>query len=111
MTRTHAVLNHHLHSLGIGDVPAVMADYTEDSVLLSITGVIKGTEALDLFFREFLSSMPEFMVDFRILRQDIVGEIAYIVWESPKYAPMGTDTFLIRDGKILTQTIASYLLK
>ena len=111
MTRTHAVLKHHLHSLGIGDVPAVMADYTEDSVLLSITGPIKGTQALDLFFREFLSSMPEFMFGFRILRQDIVGEIAYIVWESPKYAPMGTDTFLIRYGKILTQTIASYMLK
>ena len=55
--------------------------------------------------------MPQFMAGFRILRQEVIGQIAYIVWESPKYSPLGTDTFLIRDGKILTQTFAAHMLK
>ena len=55
--------------------------------------------------------MPHFMAGFRLLHQEVTGEIAYIVWESPKYAPLGTDTFRIRDGKILTQTFAAHMLK
>jgi ketosteroid isomerase-like protein len=111
MKSTHAVLDHHLQSLGSGDVNAVIADYTEDSVLLTANGPIKGTKALDAFFRGFLSAMPEFMAGFRMVRQEVLGDIAYIVWESPKYAPLGTDTFLIRGGKILTQTFAAHMLR
>ena len=55
--------------------------------------------------------MPEFMAGFKMLRQEVLGEIAFIVWDSPKYTPLGTDTFLIRDGKIVTQTFAAHLLK
>ena len=108
---THAVLDHHLQSLGSGDVSAVIADYSEDSVLLTANGPIKGIKLLDGFFRGFLSTMPQFMAGFRMLRQEVIGEIAYIVWESPKYTPLGTDTFLIRNGKILTQTFACHMLK
>lgn len=109
MSTTQAVLDHHLQSLGAGDVPAVIQDYTDDSVLLTPNGPVKGLKALDDFFRGFLSAMPEFMGGLRMLRQDVVGEVAYIVWESPKYTPLGTDTFVIRNGKIATQTFAAHL--
>ena len=111
MKSTDAVLDHHLQSLGSEDVSAVIADYTGDSVLLTANGPIKGIKLLDDFFHGFLSAMPQFMAGFRILRQEVIGEIAYIVWESPKYSPLGTDTFLIRDGNILTQTSAAHMLK
>ena len=46
---------------------------------------------------------------FEMIKQIIDGEIAYIVWtlESEQVKViLGTDTFVIRDGKILTQTFA-----
>jgi hypothetical protein len=45
---------------------------------------------------------------FKMIRQEISGEVAFIVWsaESDKYRfPLATDTFVIRNGKIVTQTV------
>jgi hypothetical protein len=33
------------------------------------------------------------------------GEIGYIAWKMPGVA-LGTDTFVVRDGKIVAQTVA-----
>jgi hypothetical protein len=43
-------------------------------------------------------------------RTEVVGEIAYIVWHSVNQGAdvtLGTDTFVIRDGKIAVQTFAA----
>jgi hypothetical protein len=48
-----------------------------------------------------------------MLKQVIEGEIAYIAWtfESEKVSiPFGSNTFVIRDGKIVTQTFAAQML-
>ena len=50
------------------------------------------------------------LVDFNITKQEVRGETAYIVWnaESKKYRfPLGTDTFVIKNGKIVSQTFAA----
>ena len=44
-----------------------------------------------------------------MLKQDIDGDTAYIVWKAEtadnRY-DLGTDTFVVKDGKIATQTFA-----
>jgi Aldo/keto reductase family len=45
-------------------------------------------------------------------KQVVEGEIAHILWSgnSPHYnAPLATDTFVMRDGKIVAQTFAAQL--
>ena len=44
-----------------------------------------------------------------LVRQDLEGEMAYIVWKAEPFIPMATDTFVIRDGKIVVQTYAGYM--
>ena len=48
-------------------------------------------------------------MSFEMLRQDVDGDTAYIVWKAEtadnRYE-IGTDTFLVKDGKIATQTFA-----
>ena len=39
-----------------------------------------------------------------LVHQDIHGEVAYIVWKADGFVKLATDTFMIRDGKIVTQT-------
>jgi len=42
-------------------------------------------------------------------RAEVVGEVAYIVWNTVNQGAdvtLGTDTFLVRDGKIAVQTFA-----
>jgi hypothetical protein len=46
-------------------------------------------------------------------RQEVHGEIAYIVWKADTPSldvPLGTDTFVVRDGKIVVQTFAGQLI-
>jgi hypothetical protein len=43
-----------------------------------------------------------------LARQDVEGEVAYIVWKAEPFIPLATDTFLIRDGKIVAQSFAAF---
>ncbi len=48
--------------------------------------------------------------EFNLINQSIEGEVAYVVWSasSEKYDfPIGTDTFVIKDDKIVVQTFAA----
>jgi hypothetical protein len=35
-----------------------------------------------------------------------VGEVAYLLWSGGAAFPFATDTYVVRDGKILVQTAA-----
>jgi hypothetical protein len=44
-----------------------------------------------------------------IKRQEIVGEVAFLLWEAKPWFPFCTDKFVVRDGKIKYQTLAAYV--
>ena len=48
------------------------------------------------------------MDNFKINRIVYDGELAYFTWEAKPLWSMATDTFIVRDGKILYQTFAIY---
>lgn len=103
---TQATLAHHLQAIAEG-ADAVMQDYTEDSVLFTPEGPIKGLAGIRSFYESFLaSSPPELIQALRLIRQDVDGEVAYILWNAEPFIPLATDTFLIRNGKILAQSFA-----
>lgn len=103
---TEATLSHHLQAFGEG-VEAIMADYTPDSVLFTPDGPLRGLEPIRGFFDGFLrNSPPELLRAMTLVRQDVDGEVAYILWNAPPYIPLATDTFLVRNGKIVAQTFA-----
>jgi hypothetical protein len=106
---TEATLAHHLHALTQGP-DAIMRDYSEDSVLMSPDGVLRGLAEIRPFFERFLAdSPPELLAAMTLVRQEVQGEIAYIVWKAEPFIPLATDTFLIRDTRILTQTFAVFV--
>ena len=43
---------------------------------------------------------------FNVTESVVDEEIAYITWEALPWFPLGTDTFVIREGKIQYQTFA-----
>lgn len=108
--KTLAVLAHHMQAIGEGDLDAILADYAEESTLFTPDGPLRGLEAVRAFFAGMMETLPPgFMEAFEMLRQDGDGEVAYIVWRAGDFAPLGTDTFIVRDGKIVVQTFASYM--
>lgn len=101
---TEATLAHHLQAIGQGIEP-IMSDYTEESVLFTPDGPIKGLAGISAFFANFLeSSPPELVQALTLLRQDVEGEAAYVLWQALPFIPFAADTFVIRQGKILMQS-------
>ena len=107
---TEAVLNHHLQAFLAGDVDETMKDYTEDSVLIVPDKTLEGLDSIREAFSNFFSGLfKPGTYDFTMDRTEVVGEVAYIVWHSVNQGAdvkLGTDTFVIRDGKIVLQTFA-----
>lgn len=110
MNLVEKTLNHHLQAFGEGNVTEILADYTEDSVLIVEDNVIKGLDNLKAFFQNlFDHSLPPGS-DFTLKHTQVVDNIAYLVWtaQTDKLSfKLGTDTCVIVDGKILKHTVAT----
>ena len=107
---TEQVLQHHLQAFDQGDMDGVMSDYAENAVLLTPKGPKQGHAEI----REVLEWMARsiFTPDckFQMIQQLVEDEIAFIVWAAESHQcriPLATDTFLVRNGKIVIQTFAA----
>jgi ketosteroid isomerase-like protein len=107
---TRSVVEHHIEALGKGDLDAVMEDYTEQSVLVTTQGAVSGLDNLRGGFQGAIDGLfkpgaHQFNLDELVVE----GEVAVIVWTLTSEAvdvPFGTDTFIVRDDKIVVQTAA-----
>ena len=107
-TDAKALIRNHLQAAGKG-VDAVMEDFTNDSVLITPDVTYRGLAEIRQFYTTFLNGLPKGLFDaFKMNRQEVVGDVAYILWEAKPWLLLATDTFVIRDGKFLFQTFAAY---
>lgn len=104
------VLNHHLQSFGAGDLRGVLEDFTEDSIIITPDGVLRGPKEMEPFFQALLTDFGKPGASFSMTQQVVEDETAYIAWSAEtadNVYEMGTDTFWIHDGKIRVQTYAA----
>ena len=104
---TQDVLTHHLNCFG--DLAGTMADYTAESRFFTPDGLLRGPEAIRRFFVGLFEEFAKPGMSFEMLRQEVDGDTAYIVWKAEtadNRFELGTDTFIVRNGKIVTQTFA-----
>lgn len=101
---TEATLARHLQAIS-ENIDAVLSDYTEESVLFTQDGPIVGLTGIRAFFERFIGDAPPALIAaLTIVRQDIHGEVAYVIWKAEPFVALATDTFVVRGGKIVTQT-------
>ncbi len=104
------LLDHHVNSLLNGNVAEILSDYSESSLVYTPEGPVQGLKNLENLFVGFLATVPSAVLQkLKILRQDIFDGTAYILWQAGDEIPLGTDTYIIRDGKIAVQSFAAYL--
>lgn len=99
---TKEVLNRHMTTLLAGDVDGIVADYAPDAVIISAQRVVRGIDAVRAMFAAIPAGA---MGGFEITHEVCEGEIAFIEWKST-HMKFGTDTFVVRGGKIVAQTVA-----
>src|SRR5260221_11262669 len=106
---TEATNQHHLESFGNRDIKETMKDYAEDSEVWTPDGVITGLNAIASFFSDLFTLLPKESTQFESRQQIIKDSKVYLVWaaESAKVnIPFGTDSFEIKNGKIVWQSLA-----
>ena len=106
---TQDVLAHHLGCFGKLDLAGTMADYTDASRFFTPDGLLRGSEAIRRFFAVLFEEFEKPGMSFELLRREVSGDTAYIVWTAEtadNRFEVGTDTFIVQNGKILTQTFA-----
>ncbi len=107
MSTTEHVLRRHFETFDAGDLDGLMSDYAPDAVLITSRETLVGTVQIASFFAQMVAEFNQPGVAFQIVREEIRGDVAFILWtaETPNYRyPLATDTFVIRNGKIVTQT-------
>ncbi len=110
---TEAVLGHHLASFGAGDLEGILADYATDAVFMTPNGVLRGTDEIEGLFTGLFEEFGKPGATFEMAHSVVEGDYAYIIWsaETPdnvyEYA---TDTFVIRNGKIVAQSFAGKIV-
>lgn len=110
MATTEAVLKQHFQAIVSRNLDGLMKDYSQDSVLFTPTGTVKGLKNIRAGFTAMLGMMtPEAMANVKVSRQEIEGEYAYILWSAVPVVPFGGDTFYIHNGKIVMQSFVGQM--
>jgi ketosteroid isomerase-like protein len=108
---TETVVRRHLQAFLEQQGPAaIVSDYTDDARFLTEGKVYRGKQEIHGFFSGFIASLPAKALDRFTLRSlRVERDVAYITWCVGGDIPLGTDTFVVQNGKIVSQTFAMHV--
>jgi ketosteroid isomerase-like protein len=109
MASTKDVVDHHLKCFGEGDLKGILSDYAPDAVLFTPDGPLRGTDAIRPLFQAMIAEFGKPGAVFSMKQQSVEGDYAYILWTAEtadNVYEVGTDTFVVRHGKIVVQSFA-----
>ncbi len=107
MALTKDVLDHHLNCFGEGDLKGILSDYAPGAVLFTGEGVLKGKDEIGPLFQAMIAEFAKPGSAFTLKQSYVEGDYAYILWTAEttdNVYDIGTDTFVVRDGKIVAQS-------
>ncbi len=107
---TESVVRHHLQAfLEQQGLDAILNDYADDACFLSEGRAYCGKSAIREFFTAFIAGLaPQTIGQFNLRSLRVQGDVAHITWSAGPELPLGTDTFVVRRGRIVSQTFAMY---
>ena len=105
-TRTpDEVFAHHGQALGAEDLEDIVADYTEDAILVVQGKVYRGKDGARQVFTQLLNDVPQAQWDLTTVFAD---DVLYLEWKATgggRTIQDGIDTFIFADGQIRVQTV------
>ncbi len=104
---TQQVVDHHLEAFIGNDLEEVMADYTEESVLITPDRTYSGLAEIRENFVNAYAALPKDSTTVSVIKNMAVKEVGYIIWEAdaPNFDFKNcSDSFIVHDGKIILQT-------
>jgi ketosteroid isomerase-like protein len=110
---TQEVLEHHLQSFDSGDLEGILSDYAPNAVMFTPNGVLRGAGAMRPLFGAMIAEFAKLGATFTMKQQCVEGDYAYILWTAEtadNVYELATDTFVVRDGKIIAQSFTGTIV-
>ncbi|MDF2180571.1 hypothetical protein [Neptuniibacter sp. CAU 1671] len=97
------VIYHHLGAFSNG-IDDVMADYNEESILVTQDKTYIGLNEIRTFFNDFIeNSTSEFWEAFEVEHLSTEYNATLLVWSAVPFVEKAVDTIVVVDGKIKYQ--------
>jgi ketosteroid isomerase-like protein len=107
MARTpQEIFQHHASALIAGNLDEIVADYTDDAVFITPSGVLRGQNGVREAFRTLLADLPSAKWD--VPTQIFEGDVLLIEWNAASEKARvtdGIDTFVFTEDSIRVQTV------
>ena len=110
--RTKAIVINHMDSFYNNDIEALMSDYTEESIIITLEQTFKGLKEIRLFISKLISFFPKGKTILILDKISIENNLGYIVWHAKTPSldiPLGSGTFIFKKGKIFQQTFVGQI--
>ena len=110
LSSTKGVLERHLKCFSEYDLRGIISDYAPDAILFTANGPLRGVDEIRSLFQSLIAEFKKPGSAFSMKLQSVEGEYGYILWNaetSDNVYELGTDTFVVRNGKIVVQSFAS----
>lgn len=110
MPTTDEVVDRHMKYFEERDLDGVLSDYSSDAVLFTPGRPLKGLGEITPFFQAFLAEFAKPGASFSMRERSADGDYAYILWSAESADnsyELATDTFVVRNGKIVAQSFAA----
>ena len=110
MASTKSVIDHHLKCFGAGDLNGILSDYAPGAVFFTPAGLLRGEDEISSLFQAMIAEFGKPGAAFNLNQQFIEADYAHILWTAEtadNVYELGTDTFVVRDGKIVAQSFTS----
>ncbi|MEP7091130.1 MAG: nuclear transport factor 2 family protein [Nocardioidaceae bacterium] len=107
---TDTVVHNHLRAfLEQESVDSIVQDYDDAAQFHTEAKIYRGKQEIHGFFTDFIGALPEGAIGrFELKSMQVEGSIGYITWRVGDEIPLGTDTFVVDNGKIVSQTFAMF---
>ena len=112
MVATKDILDRHLKYFSERDLNGILSDYAADAVMFTADGPLRGVDAIRPMFQALIAEFEKPGSAFSMKLQSVVGDCGYILWhaETPDNVyNLGTDTFVVQNGKIVAQSYTSQI--
>lgn len=100
------VFAHHAQALGAEDLDEIVADYTDDALFITPSGVLRGKEGVRQGFVKLLGDVPQ--ATWELKTTIYADDILLLEWSAEgggNRIEDAVDTFVFRDGQIRVQTV------
>ena len=110
MKSTKDIIDKHVRCFREGNLDGILDDFSPDAIISTPSGLLKGRPEIQTLFHKLLTEFRKPGSSETVHTAIFEGDYAYLIWSgetADNHYEFATDTFVVRDGKIVAQSFAA----